>query len=60
MPAPKKRKSKAKRDSRRAHHALSAPSLVECPNCNEKMQLHRICPSCGFYKGQEIVATDEE
>jgi large subunit ribosomal protein L32 len=32
-PVPKKKTSKASRDARRSHHALSAPNLVTCPQC---------------------------
>lgn len=60
MAVPKKAKSKAKRDSRRAHHFLSAKNLVNCPNCGEAKELHRICPSCGFYKGKEVLPLDED
>jgi large subunit ribosomal protein L32 len=59
MAVPKKRKSAAKRDSRRAHHFLTAQSLINCPNCGEKMQPHRICPACGFYKGTEVVQVED-
>ncbi|MCH7931991.1 MAG: 50S ribosomal protein L32 [Proteobacteria bacterium] len=55
MAVPKKKISKSRRDSRRSHHALSAPTLVECSNCGELKRPHHICPACGHYKGREIV-----
>jgi large subunit ribosomal protein L32 len=42
---------------RRANHdKVTAPNLIPCPNCGEAMVAHRACPSCGHYKGREIVA----
>jgi len=55
MPNPKHRHSKARRDKRRAHDFLTAPSLSECPNCHEAKMPHRVCPHCGHYKGKEVV-----
>lgn len=50
MAVPKRRKSKAKRDSRRANHKISAAVFNTCDVCNAPKQPHRICPSCGWYK----------
>jgi len=45
---------------RRANHdKVTAPNLIPCPNCNEPMIAHRICPSCGQYKGREMIAKGE-
>ena len=55
MPNPKHRHSKARRDKRRAHDFLTAPSLSECPNCHEPKMPHRVCPHCGHYKGKEVI-----
>ncbi|NJN64529.1 MAG: 50S ribosomal protein L32 [Acidobacteria bacterium] len=59
MPNPKRRHSKARRDKRRAHDFLRAPGASRCPNCQEIKLPHRVCPSCGYYKGREIVQTAE-
>lgn len=61
MAVPKRRWSKAR--TRRGHSAnwkLKAPNLVECPECRELMASHRVCKSCGTYKGRQIVAVDAE
>lgn len=55
MPNPKRRHSKARRDKRRAHDALSLPAASLCANCGETKQPHRACPSCGHYRGREVV-----
>ena len=56
MAVPKKRKSKAKRDSRRSNWKLTAPQPIDCPQCTEPMMPHRVCPKCGYYKGREVVS----
>ena len=40
---------------RRAHDALALPKLVECPHCKTPRLPHQVCPSCGYYKGVEVV-----
>jgi large subunit ribosomal protein L32 len=61
MAVPKKRKSKSRRDMRRANHdRRSAPTLSPCPNCAELKLSHRVCPACGTYKGREFVAVSHD
>jgi len=55
-PVPKKRTSSAKRDSRRSHHALQAPTLVACRQCKEMKPPHVVCPECGSYDGRQVTA----
>jgi large subunit ribosomal protein L32 len=56
---PKRKISRGRRNRRRAHHALSLPHLVSCPNCHEPTLPHRVCPSCGQYRGMKIVEKEE-
>ena len=59
MAVPKRKTSKAKRDSRRAANAkLTIPNTVECPQCHEPKLPHRVCAACGYYKGSEVVAVE--
>lgn len=60
MANPKRRHSKSRKGKRRAHDGLVARSLAECPNCHEMRLPHRICPSCGYYKGREVVEVESE
>lgn len=59
MAVPKGKTSKSKRDSRRAANAkLTIPNTVECPQCHEPKLPHRVCVTCGYYKGSEVIAVD--
>lgn len=62
MANPKRKSSKARTSKRRAvyYNSLKAPNLMECPNCGNQKQLHRACPSCGHYRGREVVERDEQ
>lgn len=60
MGVPKRRTSKTRRDKRRTHQKLSAASLSVCPQCNELKLPHRVCPSCGTYKGRTVLPMKEE
>lgn len=59
MAHPKHKISKSRRDKRRTHKKLSAPTLVLCPQCHEPKRPHYVCLSCGTYKGQSIIAIKE-
>ena len=57
---PKRRTSKSKKNMRRSHDALTPPTLSECPQCHEVKMPHLVCPSCGYYKGKEVIKIKEE
>jgi large subunit ribosomal protein L32 len=59
-PQPKRKLSRGRRDRRRAQDALEAQNLVQCSNCGEMRLPHTVCPSCGHYKGKEVVNMEEE
>ncbi|HSC87952.1 MAG TPA: 50S ribosomal protein L32 [Polyangiaceae bacterium] len=59
MATPKRRHTKSRRDMRRAQHdKITAPNLSACSNCSAPTLPGRICPSCGFYKGRAVIATN--
>ena len=60
MAVPKKRMSKAKTRTRRAHDAAVAANLSECPQCGEPKEPHRVCGSCGHYRGRQVFAVESE
>lgn len=60
MAVPKRKTSKARRDQRRANWKIEAPALVECPQCHAKKLAHRVCRSCGYYDGREVIAMEKD
>jgi len=60
MAVPKRRTSKAKRDKRRSHDGLTAPTQGTCAQCGGPKVPHRVCASCGTYRGRTVIVTDEE
>ena len=59
MAVPKNKTSKARRDKRRANWKPTAPDLVECPQCHALKMPHRVCPTCGYYKGKEVIKVED-
>ena len=55
MGVPKRKVAHARQMERRSHLALTLPRLEECPHCHEMKLPHRVCPSCGWYKGRLAV-----
>ncbi len=61
MAVPKKRQSNTRRNKRRANHdRMTAPTVGACPQCGEPRLPHRICPSCGYYNGRQVIEIPEE
>ena len=61
MAVPKRKTSKAARDSRRANNfKLQAPNLVECPQCHALIPSHTVCKTCGYYGGKAVLTVGEE
>ncbi|WP_033161167.1 50S ribosomal protein L32 [[Mycoplasma] collis] len=51
---PKRKTSKQRRNKRRTHDALTVPNLVQCKECKNQIQQHKVCMFCGFYKGKKV------
>ena len=60
MPVPKRKRSRARRDSRFANKGLKPKAFSLCKNCQEPQLPHQVCKSCGHYKGIKIVTTKAE
>jgi large subunit ribosomal protein L32 len=56
---PKQKISRHRQGNRRRHHHLKALTLVSCRNCREVKQAHHVCPSCGYYRGRQVVVIEE-
>lgn len=59
MAVPKKKVSKQRKRKRRTHHKAPVPTLNACPNCGDPKMPHRVCPTCGTYKGEQVIEIDE-
>ena len=59
MAVPKRKVSKARRDSRRsAVWKLEAPALSRCTHCGDLTSPHKVCKNCGYYKGREVISKE--
>jgi len=57
MPVPKRKRSRARRDSRFANKGLKLKAFAMCSHCKEPIMPHQACNSCGYYKGQKVMKT---
>lgn len=56
MAVPKRKVSKARRDKRRSSvWKLDMPGFSKCTQCGELKSPHKVCGSCGYYKGVEVI-----
>ncbi|MDR0914570.1 MAG: 50S ribosomal protein L32 [Oscillospiraceae bacterium] len=59
MAVPKRKHSQARRDKRRSNvWKLKAPALSKCPDCGAYKAPHKVCLSCGKYKGRLVIAQE--
>ncbi|MGI6705403.1 MAG: 50S ribosomal protein L32 [Clostridia bacterium] len=58
MAVPKRKVSKARRDSRRANWKLTVPGVSECPQCHQVKLPHRVCKHCGYYDGKKVMEVE--
>lgn len=59
MAVQQRKKSKSKRDSRRAHDSLESPCLSIEPTTGEVHRRHHVSPD-GYYRGVKVLNTEEE
>jgi large subunit ribosomal protein L32 len=59
MAVQQNKKSKSKKGMRRAHHHVAVPPVVVCA-CGEATLPHSVCPSCGVYRGRQVVPQPAE
>lgn len=52
---PKQRISRTRQGNRRRHHYLPELQLVKCPQCAGMKRPHHVCPSCGTYRGRQVI-----
>lgn len=59
MAVQKNRKTRSKRGMRRAHDALTGPTLSTDPVSGEKHLRHQVTAD-GFYRGKKVVSSAED
>ncbi len=59
MAVQKSKKSRSRRDMRRSHHALQAPTLSQDPLTGETHLRHHITKD-GFYRGRQVIHSAAE
>ena len=57
MAVQQRRKTRSRRDMRRSHDALKAPTLSVDPTSGETHLRHHITPD-GFYRGRQIIKAE--
>ncbi len=57
MPVPKRKRSRARRDSRFANKGIKVKAISGCLNCKDPIVPHTACKNCGFYKGVKVLTT---
>ena len=62
MAVPKRKTSHSRKMKRRSSVSkLATPTnLVKCPKCGEYNLSHRVCKECGYYKGVEVIASEND
>jgi large subunit ribosomal protein L32 len=60
MPVPKRKLSRARRDSKHANKYIRPQSFAACSNCSVAILPHIACAECGFYKGRKVMSTKTE
>ena len=60
MAVPARRVSSTRRDKRRSNvWKMEAPALQKCPQCGEFKATHRVCGSCGYYNGRQVISVED-
>jgi len=59
MAVPKRKKSKMRIRQRKGHVKAEVAQVQTCPNCGAPQQAHRVCPSCGMYRGRKVLTVAE-
>ncbi len=55
MAVPKQKQSHSRTTKRRSQHKLAKATYNACPQCHSPRRPHRVCPTCGYYAGKEVV-----
>jgi large subunit ribosomal protein L32 len=50
--------SKMRLRTRKAANRWHAPQLNKCGQCGSTVPSHIVCPSCGYYKGRQVLTIE--
>ncbi|HTO73005.1 MAG TPA: 50S ribosomal protein L32 [Gemmatimonadales bacterium] len=59
MAVPKRKMSKSRKRLRRGHHKAPSMATQSCPRCSSPRLAHRVCPTCGYYKGKKQLEVED-
>lgn len=60
MAVPKRKTSKSKKGMRRGSHSKPMSTAQNCSQCGAPQLAHRVCGSCGYYAGRQVVTIDAD
>ena len=60
MAVPKKRRSKSRKRTHRSLWKISVPTMVTCSECGVLYIPHRVCTTCGYYKGVPVLQVKQK
>ncbi len=58
MAVPKRKVSKMRLRTRKAANRWHAAKLAKCTQCAAPVLAHTACPSCGYYKGRQVLTIE--
>lgn len=56
MAVQQNKKSKSRKGMRRSHDRVAIPNVVYC-TCGAPRLQHATCPTCGTYRGRQVINT---
>ncbi|HUF50284.1 MAG TPA: 50S ribosomal protein L32 [Longimicrobiales bacterium] len=59
MAVPKRKVSKQRRRKRRGAMKAEVVATNKCPKCGDPKVSHRVCPTCGTYRGRQVLEVEE-
>ena len=59
MAVPKRKTSKSRKRLRRGHHKAASVATQPCPRCTSPKLSHRVCPTCGYYRGKKMIEAED-
>jgi len=58
MAVPKRKKSKMRVRQRKGQIKAELTQVQDCPSCGAPQRSHRVCPSCGQYRGRQVLTVE--